>query len=463
MKIRTRLKTAQTFSAARAGQVFMLCMSLLGTVFCGPPAGIIKAKTEVSSAPVPALRRAATATQTSAAVLEWNQRAVTLTLLPALSLAPVQQARVMAIIQVSVHDAVNGITGRYQTYLSSGEPPAGASAEAAAIAAAYQSMYSVFGNGPWSALGNKTLSQLFSESLAAHGLSASDSGIADGIAAANAIVASRSNDGAAQAQYPYDGPSTAPGVWRLLPGQTAQLPGWGQVTPWVLQSGSQFRPEAPPALDSEQYAKDYNEIQIIGASNSSTRTAEQAQIAFFWRASPTAIWNPVFQQIAVTQDLDLSDAARDLALFYLATADASIACWDAKYAYNSWRPMPAIRNGDIDGNDATSGDPTWTPLLPTPPHPEYPSGHAANSGAMGEMLNLMFGEDPGVPLTVTLTGITRHWANAGQAIDEVIDARVYSGIHFRNSDVVGARMGRQVAHFVLTHALRPCRGRGSRC
>ena len=459
MKFRTPLETAARLFTARSVQALTVCLCLFGTVFCGAPARDIKAKAEVRSESVPEPLPA----QSSDVIAEWNLSAVTLTLLPAHNLTPVQQARAMAMVQVSVHDAVNGITRRYETYLPSGQAPAGASPEAAAIAAAYRALDSLFGNGPFAALGNKTLSQVFSESLAAHGLSSGDAGIGYGFSAANAIIAARANDGAAQAQFPYDGPSTAPGVWRLLPGQTAQLPGWGLVTPWVLKSGSQFRPEAPPALDSEQYARDYNEIQIIGAQNSSTRTAEQTQIALFWRASPTAIWNPVYAQVAATQNLDLSEAARDLGLLYLATADASIACWDAKYTYNNWRPMPAIRNGDLDGNDATSGDPTWAPLLPTPNHPEYPSGHTANSGAMGEMLNLMFGDDSGVPLTVTVGGITRNWANVDQGIEEVINARVYSGIHFRNSDVVGARLGRQVAHFVLTHALRPCKGRGARC
>lgn len=463
MTIRKRWETATRLFSANIVQILTLFLFLMGTVVCTTPARHVTAKKEIRSGSSVDPGRSLSPVESSEAIIEWNNYAVTLTLLPAFNLTSVQQARAMAIVQVSVHDAVNGITGRYETYLSPGQPPEGAASEAAAIAAAYQALSSLFGNGPFSALGNKTLAQLFSESLAAHSLSASDPGIVYGISAANAIFTLRSNDGAAQAQYPYDGPSTAPGVWRLLPGQTAQLPGWGQVAPWVLRSGSQFRPEAPPALDSELYATDYREIQEIGALNSSTRTAEQTQIALFWRASPTAIWNPVFAQVAATQNLDLSEAARDLALFYLATADASIACWDAKYTYNFWRPMPAIRMGDVDGNDATIGDPTWTPLLATPPHPEYPSGHATNSGAMGEMLNLMFGDAPSAPLTVTISGITRQWANFDQGIDEVIDARVYSGIHFRNSDVVGARLGRQVAHFVLTHALRTCDGGGSRC
>ena len=227
------------------------------------------------------------------------------------------------------------------------------------------------------------------------------------------------------------------------------------------RSGSQFRPDAPPALDSERYARDYNEIKQIGVLNSALRTNEQTQIASFWRASPTAIWNPVLSQVLATRNLDLSSTARSFALFYLASADSSIACWDAKYHYNFWRPQPAIWSGDIDGNDLTAGDANWTPLFATPPHPEYPSGHSTNSSAMATILELLFGDDPGVPIVVTLSGITRQWNSFSEAVEEVIDARVFSGIHFRTADEVGARQGRQVARFVSNHALRRCRG--SRC
>jgi len=225
----------------------------------------------------------------------------------------------------------------------------------------------------------------------------------------------------------------------------------------VLRSGSQFRPDAPPTLDSEQYARDYNEIKQIGVLNSATRTAEQTQIAFFWRASPTAIWNNVLSQVIATRDLDLSATARIFALFYLAAADASIACWEAKYIYNFWRPQPAIRSGDFDGNDFTAGDGTWAPLIATPPHPEYPSGHTANSSAMARILMLVFEDNPGVPIVVTISGITREWNRFSEGVEEVIDARIYSGIHFRTADEVGARLGRQVARFVSTHSLRAVR------
>jgi hypothetical protein len=387
----------------------------------------------------------------AAVVMEWNQQAAALTLLPASAQAPVQQTRTMAIVQVAMHDAVNGITGNYATYLSPGTAPDGASPQAAAIAAAHQALLNLF---PTHAT---ALDIAYANSLATHGQSPSDPGIGYGQSAANAILASRANDGAAQAQFPYDAPGAgAPGVWVRLNNAPALLPGWGNVTPWVLKDASQFQADPPPALDSEQYARDYNEIKEIGSLNSAIRTTEQTQIATFWRASPTAIWNPVIRQLVAARDQDLSSAARTFALVYLAVADASIACWETKYSYNFWRPQPAIRRGDEDGNDATTQDPNWTPLFATPPHPEYTSGHSVNSSTMANVLSLLFDDDPGFPITVTITGITREWKTLSSGVDEVIDARVYSGIHFRTGDVAGARQGRQVARFIFTHALRPC-------
>jgi PAP2 superfamily len=403
--------------------------------------------------------------QLSDAVTEWNEHAVNLTLLPASALSPVQQTRVMAIIQVSVHDAVNGITGEYATYLSPGPAPANASPEAAAIAAAHYALKNIPGNqGNLFESQSAMLDSLYSASLTAHGLSEGDPGIEYGRSAAAAILALRAYDHSAQAQFDYNAPGVGtPGVWVRLNNVPALLPGWGNVTPFVLRSSSQFRPDAPPALDSEQYARDYNEIKQIGALNSSTRTDEQTRIALFWRASPTAIWNPVLRQAIAAQNLNLSAKARAIALFYLAAADASIACWGAKYFYNFWRPQLAIMGGEIDGNALTTGDAAWQPFLPTPPHPEYPSAHTTNSTAMATILEFLFGEGPDELIVVTQSGITRQWYTFDEGAKEVIDARVYSGIHFRTADEEGAKLGTKVARFISTHALRPCRKRKSRC
>jgi membrane-associated phospholipid phosphatase len=394
-----------------------------------------------------------TPARASDAVMAWNDTAQQLIVVPALS--PVQQTRAMAIVQVAMHDAVNAITRQYHRYRATDPPPAGASPEAAAIGAAYAALKGLFGDSDF-------LAMTYAASIDAHDVSPADPGLAFGQSVADAIVALRQQDGAASAQYAYTAPGAGtPGVWTPIssaPSAQALLPGWGDVTPWVLRSGSQFRPDAPPALDSERYANDFNEVFAIGAVSSTTRTGEQTQIALFWRASPTALWNPILRTAIESRRMDLSARARAFALFYLASADASVACWEAKYFYNYWRPQPAIVAGDLDGNPATPGEPTWVPRIPTAPHPEYPSGHTANSGAMAFVLRSLFGDAPGYVIEATSSqnvGFVREWTTFSEGVREVIDARVYSGIHFRTADEAGARLGRQVAQFVLTHSLRP--------
>ena len=384
------------------------------------------------------------------AVMEWNQIALSATVTA--NQGPLPQSRSMTIVQVAVHDAVNAITGKHRTYSSYGAPSAGASAEAAAIAAAHRTLVTLFP----SQAGGLDLAR--AASLALRNLTEADLGITVGETAAAAILAARANDGAATAQFPYVAPGTGtPGVWQTIGTAQALLPGWGSVTPWVIQSGSQFRPDGPPSLDSGRWARDYNEIKEIGSQTSLTRTTEQTEIGRFWLATPSAIWNGVARQVIDARGLDLSDTAQVLGLMYLAASDAGIACWDAKYVFNFWRPQAAIRNGNLDGNDATVADPAWTPLFPTPPHPEYVSGHSTNSGAMAATLGLLFGDDPGVSIVATSpsnSGFPRQWATFSQGVDEVIEARIYSGIHYRTSDETGARLGRQVARYVVNHALR---------
>lgn len=389
-------------------------------------------------------------------VLEWNDIAVQFVVVPALS--PVEQTRAMAIVQIAMHDAINAITGEYRRYARTSRPPAGATPEGAAIGAAFTALTQLF-NTPDAVA---ALTVRYTSSLQTHAIAPSDPGPAFGASVATAILALRRDDGAAAAKYVYLPPNAGSiGVWAPVssaPAAQSLLPGWGKVTPFVLRSGSQFRPDAPPRLDSRRYARDYDEIIALGVGSSLARTTEQTQIALFWRASPTAIWNPVLRQAIQSRALTLSETARVAALFYLAAADASIAVWEAKYFYNAWRPQAAIVNGDADGNPLTSGNTAWLPLVPTPPHPEYPSAHASNSGAMAAVLRVLFGNEPGFAITATSSqnpGFVRQWQSFSEGVDEVIDARVFSGIHFRTSDRVGARLGRQVARFVMTHALQP--------
>jgi hypothetical protein len=384
-------------------------------------------------------------------VMEWNQVALAATVTA--GQGPLPQTRSMAIVQVAVHDAVNAITCEYRTYLRVRCLPAAGSPDAAAIAAAHHALVTLF---PAQAA---ALNTARTASLASHGLSDTDPGIAFGQAVAAAILAIRANDGAAQAQFAYTAPGAgSPGVWVPLSATPALLPGWGNVAPWVLQSGSQFRPGPPPALGSARYARDYNEVREVGSASSVVRTAEQTELARFWLATPSAIWNGVARQLIEAKNLDLSASARTLALMYVASSDAGVACWDAKYTYNFWRPTTAIRQADVDGNPRTVSEPTWAPLFNVPAHPEYLSGHSTNSGAMAMVLILLFGDDPGVAITATSPtnpGLQRQWALIGDGVKEVVDARIFGGFHFRTSNERGYALGSRIARYVVTRELKP--------
>ena len=391
------------------------------------------------------------ARQSCSPVLQWNEYALQATVTAAQGAVP--QIRSLAIVHASMHDALNAVQPTYDTYLSVTPAPAGASADGAVIAAAHHALRRLFPSQAMDLDGKR------SSSLASCGVADTNAGIGAGVSAAEAIFTSRSTDGAAQAGGPYVPPSNAgmPGVWQPVGAAPVVSPGWGNVKPWVMRSGSQFRPDLPPALGSAKYTRDYEEVKAFGAKTGSARTPEQTNIAIFWDGSPSAIWNSVARGVIVARGLNGVAAARTLALMYVAAADASIACFDAKYIYSFWRPISAIRRGDEDGNRRTVPDTEWEPLITTHQHPEYPSGHSTNSSAMATALTLLFGDDPGVAIVATSPRnptFPRHWTRFSEGVDEVISARVYIGFHFRNSDVVGARLGRQVAHFVFTHALR---------
>jgi len=390
-------------------------------------------------------------------IVDWNATAITA--VGAAGQNGSLQERSMAITTVAVSDAVNAITKKYTSYGSQLTPPAGASTTAAAVGAAYRALTVLLPSQ------TQFLDTMLVQSLAKFAVNPGDPGFAFGEAVADEIVAMRAADGAALAQYPYTSPNAgAPGVWVPTPPAfaAALLPGWGLVLPWVLESGAQFRPEEGPDLTSARYARDLNEVKALGALNSATRTAEQTDIARFWVAPAVVIWNGVLRQVALGLDLDESEAARDFALLNVAGADARIACWDAKFAFNFWRPVTAIQRADEDGNPATEADRGWMPLIATPNFPEYVSAHTTVSSAMAAVLGWLFGEDPGVAFTATSPtnpGFERHWATFSEGVREVIDARVYSGIHFRSSDERGARLGRQVARFIATHALKHTHGK----
>jgi hypothetical protein len=362
------------------------------------------------------------------------------------------QTRWGAITQLAVFEAVNAIVGDYEPYLGVIVAPVGASPDAAAIAAAHRTLVTL---RPGSAA---ALDAARATSLAAiPDGPAKEDGITVGEAAAAAMLLLRADDGW-DAVVPYE-PGTAPGDWRKTPPgfAAAFLPHWGQVTPFGLEAGSQFRLPPPPALHTGLYANDYNEVKLLGRFDSLVRPPDRTDVALFYAAaSPVQVFNSAARQVSSVQGQTLSENARIFALLAMAMGDAAIAGWDTKYHYNFWRPVTAIQDGDLDGNAKTDRDPDWLPLIVTPPFPGYASGHATVSGAAVAVLGRAFGKDghaitlthPAVPLIVL------NYTAWDEITDDVDDARVYGGIHFRFDQEAGAHQGRQVGSYVLRNYLR---------
>jgi len=283
---------------------------------------------------------------------------------------------------------------------------------------------------------------------------AKEDGIAVGEAAASAMLLLRSDDGWDDI-VPYT-PGTGPGAFQPPPAG-ALLPGWGLVTPFGIEAGSQFRLSAPPALQTGKYANDFNEVRLLGSLNSPFRPQDRTDVArFYAAASPVVVFNTAARQVSAAQGTSLSENARVFALLAMAMGDASIACWDTKYHFNFWRPMTAIRAGDTDGNSLTAPDPTWVPLIPTPAHPSYASGHATLSGAACAVLERAFGKD-GHAITLThpaLPTIVLNYASWDEITHDIDDARIYGGIHFRFDQEAGAHQGRLVGSYILRNYLR---------
>jgi hypothetical protein len=361
------------------------------------------------------------------------------------------QARWGAIVQLAVFEAVNAIIGDYEPYLGSINAPAWASPEAAAIAAAHRTLVTL---RPASA---PALDILRTASLAAIPDSPEKlAGILVGEDAAAAMLLERLNDGW-NATVSYT-PGTNPGDWQPpSPTTPAFLPHWGQVTPFGILHGAQFRLSHPPLLHTGLYAADYNEVKLLGRIDSPLRPQDRTDVArFFAMTSPTGAWNPAARQASAAQGLTLSENARLFALLQMAMADGSITAYDTKYYYNFWRPQTAIQQGDVDGNPQTDGDPTWVPLIATPAFPSYASGHATLSGAARAVLERELGKG-GHAIVLThpgLPGVALNYTAWEEITDDIDDARVYGGIHFRFEQETGARQGRQVGRYILRNYLR---------
>ena len=273
-----------------------------------------------------------------------------------------------------------------------------------------------------------------------------DAGVLIGERAANAILASRADDGfaTAEAYRPY----TIAGVY--VPTAIPLVSHWPQRKPWVMASASQFRPGPPPDLKSDLWVRDYNEIKAIGRKDNSTRTKEQTDIARFWEVTGPVIYHVLVKSVADSPGRDVTRNARMFMMVTQATDDAMIAVFDAKYHYNFWRPITAIRNADIDGNNATERDGSWTPFINTPMHPEYPCAHCIVSGAIGTVLEPEIGNGTVLSTTSpTANGAKRTWVKIEDFIQEVANGRIYDGVHFRTSTEVGPAMGRQVGKLAV--------------
>ncbi|MEV0349432.1 vanadium-dependent haloperoxidase [Nonomuraea sp. NPDC050680] len=365
---------------------------------------------------------------------------------------PQVQARSFAMVHGAVYDAVNAIAGTpYQPYLIA--PPARGteSTDAAVATAAFRVLNALF------PAQQARLETQYGESLAAIPDSAAKQrGITVGTQAAAAMIAARRDDGAFGSQTWTVG--TQPGQWRPAPPAFASDGAWvGDLKPFLIPRASMFRTSGPPSLTSRQYARDFNEVKTIGSATSTVRTADQTQAAIWWHDRHLAEWE-IKRQLATTRGLNTLQTARMFAMVDLTEADATTACFNEKAAWSFWRPVTAIQLADTDGNPATAADPNWAPLLVTPPHPDFTSGHTCFTAASMSALAYFFGRDD-IPFSgySAASGTTRYFRGFSQALAEVVNARVWGGIHTRTADEQGAKIGGQVTAYMVGHYFRPNR------
>jgi hypothetical protein len=397
------------------------------------------------------------------AVLTWNTNAVNAVRASSPAKFQVEGIIYMSYVQAAVYDAVTKLEGRYVPYHDFAYTVVPGTSPQAAIAAAAQTTLVNYLPDQAGTVTNEY--NAYITGLGGLGAPGVSDGVALGQAAANDIIALRTGDGrnAATPVYGTIGP-ILPGQWQLqTPAQTAQTPWVATMRPFVLDQASQFRVGPPPALTSQQYAKDLNETEAYGAVNSTVRTQAETNTAYFWNANAVNQYNGTMQNAVTENGLDLVDAAHLFAMGELTTADAGIACFDSKYSYLFWRPITAIRHADLDGNDGTTADPSWSPLLATPTHPEYPSAHGCLTSALTDALVAALNTQhlnitvPGATNGGTTLTTSRVFNNAQNIQNEVVDARVWIGYHFRNSVVQGENLGNDVAKYDLNQAFQAAR------
>jgi hypothetical protein len=411
-----------------------------------------------------AILLAAPASARADAVSDWNAIAVQaiITACPAPTCVPAIPARPgptgvldVAMVQAAVYDAVQAIERDFEPY-SVEIPGASGSPVAAAAKAAHDVLVNRF---PWQ---SGALDIIYNQYLADHGLAQNDPGVAVGATAAAGIIALRDNDGSfpVPPPPPFNG-GTDPCVWRPTPpGFASMLVPWlGSVTPFVLTSPSQFRAHPPPALTSPEYTRDYNEVKRLGSLNSSDRDDDQTDLAHFWNSNYVVLLNRLLRDIAGAHVNNISESSRLFALAEMSMADAVITAWDSKVHYVFWRPITAIQEGNNDGNPRTIGDANWLPLITTPPYPDHTSGANNITAAATRTLALIFGNEVSFSITTTNPGPTvddtRDYNRFSDVQEEVVNARIYEGIHWRFADEAARKQGKHVAQWAFSHFLRP--------
>ena len=358
----------------------------------------------------------------------------------------------VAIVQAAVHDAVQAIEGRYESYRYSNPSLLGAGSTNAAVAAAsYRMLVLLYGADDPCLVGVPVPSVTY----------AGDLGLQAGEEAA-AVMIAEYRPSFTLPTDPFIG-GTEPGQWRPTPGVTAAANTFMEFTqPFTLKNTRQFRPQPPPPMVSEVYTREYNEVKSLGAATGSSRTAEQTDLARFWFANPIATWFSALRGIAIAHVNDVGDSARLFALASLAAADGQMTTYATKAHYNFWRPITAIWFGDDDGNPNTVGDPTWAPLLATPPYSDHSSGANNLASSILSTVELVLGTDAvNFSITSTTAGLLtnpRQYTSLSSALDDIVDVRIYQGIHFRSADIEGRRQGERVAHWAYQHYLRPLPG-----
>jgi hypothetical protein len=385
-------------------------------------------------------------------ITDWDEKAAAI-VMPAGHVGVSQQVytaqRIMGMVHAAMFDAINSIERRYQPYLVQLPTDPATSKEAAAAAAAATVLATI---------DEKTASEM-NVTLASYLVSIPDGAAkADGIKLGEAVAAkvleARANDG--HDTVDDYRPRTTPGVYVPTPIPAAST--WSKVKPFAITTASQFRPDPPISLSSKEWTTDYNEIRDYGGKTSAKRSPQQTEIARFWLMVGPPAYHPFVRQLVTAKQMSVGDSARLMALAAIGLNDALIAVFDAKYHYNFWRPITAIRNGDIDGNDATERAATWQPIDNTPMHPEYPCAHCILSGTIAGVIKAAFGTEdiPEIAITsTTAPGVTHRFTNMTAFADEVANARIWAGFHYRFSTRVGTDMGLKIGEYVVKNVMQP--------